>query len=30
MDLWNNIMYANRETEFVEHLKHFKTVCAYM
>ncbi|XP_050875735.1 uncharacterized protein LOC127079397 [Lathyrus oleraceus] len=28
MDLWNNIMYANRKTEFVAHLKHFETVCA--
>lgn len=27
MDLWNNIIYANRETEFVSHLKHFETVC---
>ncbi|XP_050876919.1 protein FAR1-RELATED SEQUENCE 5-like [Lathyrus oleraceus] len=23
----NNIVYANREIEFVEHLKHFETVC---
>lgn len=21
-------MYANREIDFVEHLKHFETVCA--
>ncbi|XP_050902765.1 uncharacterized protein LOC127115212 [Lathyrus oleraceus] len=27
MDIWNNIMYANRETEFIEHLKHFETIC---
>lgn len=27
MDLWNNIMYVNRETEFDKHLKHFETVC---
>ena len=27
MDLWNNIMYANREAEFVTHLKHFETIC---
>ena len=28
MDLWNNIMYANRESEYLAHLKHFETVCA--
>lgn len=26
--LWSNIMYSNRESEFVEHLKHFEVVCA--
>lgn len=28
MDLWNNFMYTNRETEFITHLEHFQTVCA--
>lgn len=28
MDLWNNIMYANRKTDYVAHLKHFEIVYA--
>lgn len=28
MDLWNKIMYSNREFEFVEHLKNFEVVYA--
>lgn len=28
MDLWNNMMYINRETEFVAHFEHFETICA--
>lgn len=27
MDIWNNIIYSNTETDFVVHLKHFKVVC---
>lgn len=28
MDLWNKIMFSNKELRFVEHLKHFEVVCA--
>lgn len=27
MDLWDKIMYANKETEFIAHFKHFEAVC---
>lgn len=28
MDMWNNIIYSNIETDFIVHLKHFEVVCA--
>lgn len=27
IDMWNNIIYSNTETDFVVHLKHFEAVC---